>query len=242
MIQAFEIAWHGRLRAAHTNRKEPSVATKEIAIAVHSEEMTCGLKKANQLTRPFYLVRHGETDWNAERRLQGQLDVALNDVGRLQSAQSGSTLRRLIAAGRKAPAHFAFISSPLSRARETMEILRDVLELPREGYSVEPRLAELSFGRWEGLTYPEARALVGDRDKWNFAAPQGESYAQLLVRVREWHASVQGDVVVATHGGVARVLMVLFGVWKCDEAPEGDVEQGVVYEFGPWVMKIHRII
>jgi len=98
--------------------KEPSVATKEIAMAVHSEEMTWGSKKANQLTRPFYLVRHCETDWNAERRLQGQLDIPLNDVGRLQPAQSGSTLRRLIAAGRKAPAHFAFISSPLSRPGE----------------------------------------------------------------------------------------------------------------------------
>jgi broad specificity phosphatase PhoE len=194
----------------------------------------------------FYFVRHGETDWNAERRLQGQLDIPLNDVGRLQSAQSGSTLGGLIAAGRKVPAHFAFISSPLSRARETMEILRDVLGLARGGYTVAPRLAELSFGRWEGLTYPEVRALDGlalmlrERDKWNFAAPQGESYAHLLIRVREWHASVEGDVIVAAHGGVARVLMVLFGVRTPEDAPLGDVEQGVVYEFGPGVMKIHR--
>jgi broad specificity phosphatase PhoE len=196
----------------------------------------------------FYFVRHGETDWNAERRLQGQLDIPLNDVGRLQSAQSGSTLRGLIAADRKAPAHFAFISSPLSRARETMEILRDVLGLPREGYSVEPRLAEMSFGRWEGLTYPQVQVLDGpvlllrDRDKWNFVAPQGESYAHLLIRVRKWHASVEGDIVVAAHGGVARVLMVLFGVRTPEDAPGGDVEQGVVYEFGPGEMKVHRHI
>jgi probable phosphoglycerate mutase len=196
----------------------------------------------------FYFVRHGETDWNAERRLQGQLDIPLNDVGRLQSAQSGSTLRGLIAAGRKAPAHFAFISSPLSRARETMEILRGALGLPRDGYAVEPRLAELSFGRWEGLTYREVRALDGlvlvlrDCDKWNFAAPHGESYADLLIRVRDWHASVEGDIVVAAHGGVARVLMVLFGVRTPEDAPQGNVEQGVVYEFGPGVMKIHRMI
>jgi broad specificity phosphatase PhoE len=196
----------------------------------------------------FYFVRHGETDWNAERRLQGRLDIPLNDVGRLQSAQSGSTLRGLIAAGRKAPAHFAFISSPLSRARETMEILRDVLGLSRAGYTVEPRLAELSFGRWEGLTYPQVRALDGlvlvlrERDKWNFVVPQGESYAQLLIRVREWHASIEGDVIVAAHGGVARVLMVLFGVRTPEDAPQGEVEQGVVYEFGPGVMTVHRTI
>jgi broad specificity phosphatase PhoE len=193
----------------------------------------------------FYFVRHGETDWNAERRLQGQLDIPLNDVGRRQSAQCGITLRSLIAGCRKAPADFAFISSPLSRARETMEILRRGLGLPREGYAIEPRLAELSFGRWEGLTYGEVRALdrgglaVRERDKWNFTTPEGESYAQLLVRVREWHAGVEGDIIVAAHGGVARVLMVLFGVRTPEEAPLGDVGQGVVYQFGPGVMKQH---
>jgi broad specificity phosphatase PhoE len=194
----------------------------------------------------FYFVRHGETDWNAERRLQGQLDIALNDLGRRQSAQCASTLRSLIAARRKAPADFAFISSPLSRARETMEILRGGLDLPRDGYAIEPRLAELSFGRWEGLTYAEVRALdysalaVRERDKWNFAPPEGESYAALLVRVRAWHAGVKGDIIVAAHGGVARALMVRFGVRTPQDAPGGDVEQGVVYEFGPGVMKQHR--
>jgi broad specificity phosphatase PhoE len=194
----------------------------------------------------FYFVRHGETDWNAERRLQGQLDIALNDVGRRQSAQCAATLRGLIAARRKAPADFAFISSPLSRARETMEILRSGLDLPPDGYAIEPRLAELSFGRWEGLTYAEVRALDGaalavrERDKWNFTTPEGESYAGLLVRVRAWHAGVKDDVIVAAHGGVARVLMVLFGVRTPQDAPLGDVGQGVVYEFGPGVMKQHR--
>ncbi len=194
----------------------------------------------------FYFVRHGETDWNAERRLQGQLDIALNDIGRRQSAQCGSTLRGLIAARRKAPADFAFISSPLSRARETMEILRGGLDLPRDGYAIEPRLAELSFGRWEGLTYAEVRALdsaalaVRERDKWNFTTPDGESYAGLLARVRAWHAGVTGDIIVAAHGGVARALMVLFGVRMPQDAPHGDVEQGVVYEFGAGVMKQHR--
>jgi len=193
----------------------------------------------------FYFVRHGETDWNAERRLQGQLDIPLNDVGRRQSAQCSCTLRALIAGGRKAPADFAFISSPLSRARETMEILRGGLGMPREGYAIEPRLAELSFGRWERLTYAEVRALdhwalaVRERDKWNFTTPQGESYAQLLVRVREWHACVAGDIIVAAHGGVARVLMVLFGVRTPEDAPLGDVAQGVVYEFGPGLMTRH---
>lgn len=56
------------------------------------------------------------------------------------------------------------------------------------------------------------------------------------MRVREWRASVEGDIIVVAHGGVARVLMVLFGVRTPEDAPHGDVEQGVVYEFGPGVM------
>jgi broad specificity phosphatase PhoE len=58
--------------------------------------------------------------------------------------------------------------------------------------------------------------------------------------VRAWHAGVKGDIIVAAHGGVARALMVLFGVRTPQDAPHGDVEQGVVYEFGPGVMKQHR--
>lgn len=193
----------------------------------------------------FYFVRHGETDWNAERRLQGRLDIPLNEVGRRQSVQCGGTLRGLIAARNKVPADFTFISSPLLRARETMEILRGVLGLPREDYATDIRLAELSFGRWEGLTYKEVRALdrsvlaMRERDKWNFVTPDGESYAQLLVRVRDWQAGVAGDTIVAAHGGVARVLMVLFGARTPEDAPHGDVVQGVVYEFGPGMMKRH---
>jgi broad specificity phosphatase PhoE len=193
----------------------------------------------------FYFVRHGETAWNAERRLQGQLDIPLNERGRRQSTQCGDILRGLLAVGGKTPADFAFIASPLSRARETMEIVRGGLGLPGEGYATDPRLAELSFGRWEGLTYQEVRALdrsvlaVRERDKWNFAPPDGESYAQLLVRVRAWHAGLSGDVIVAAHGGVARVLSVLFGARPPREATEGDIVQGVVYAFAAGAMVRH---
>jgi probable phosphoglycerate mutase len=95
----------------------------------------------------------------------------------------------------------------------------------------------LSFGSWEGLTYKEVRdrdrSILArrDRDKWNFQPPGGESYAQLLVRVREWHDSVSGDAVVTAHGGVARAFLVLYGVKSPSEAPLGDIAQGVVYEF-----------
>jgi broad specificity phosphatase PhoE len=193
----------------------------------------------------FYFVRHGETDWNAERRLQGQLDIPLNDLGRQQAAQCGHILRDLITARHKTAPDFAFISSPLSRARETMEILRSSLGLPRPGYAIDARLAELSFGRWEGLTYKEVRTLdrsvlaVRERDKWNFCPPEGESYAKLMVRLRSWKAELTSDAIVAAHGGVARVLMVLFDVRTPEEATHGDIIQGAVYQFSPGAVKLH---
>jgi broad specificity phosphatase PhoE len=193
----------------------------------------------------FYFVRHGETDWNAERRLQGQRDIPLNALGRRQSARCGGILRDLLARGGRTPAAFTYVASPLSRARETMEILRGSLGLPPEGYATDHRLAELSFGHWEGLTYREVRdrdrsvLAARERDKWNFAPPDGESYADLLVRVRDWYSNLAGDVVVASHGGVARVFAVLFGVRSPADATHGDVVQGAVYGFTQGAMTRH---
>ena len=173
--------------------------------------------------RKLYFVRHGETDWNAERRLQGRRDIPLNALGRKQAARSGELVANLLA-----------IST-----RETMEIMRAELGVPPQDYTIDARLAELSFGKWEGLTYRQVRALdrsvlaTRERDKWNFQPPGGESYAQLLVRVREWHDGMTEDAIIAAHGGVARALLVLYDVKSPAEAPLGDVAQGVVYEFAP---------
>jgi broad specificity phosphatase PhoE len=193
----------------------------------------------------FYFIRHGETDWNVERRLQGSRDIPLNGRGRRQAAQCGDTLRSLIETGGRTPADFAYASSPLLRASETMDIVRGALGLPAAGYATDPRLAELSFGRWEGRTYKEIGAAnpaalkLRDRDRWNHRPPGGESYADLLVRLRAWYDGVTGNVVVTAHGGVARAIMVMFGVRTTAEVPLGDIEQGVVFEFAPGAMKKH---
>ena len=79
-------------------------------------------------------------------------------------------------------------------------------------YRVDARLAELSFGEWEGLTYAEVmmrdKHIVDRRegDKWHFLPPGGESYQQVAVRVGAWYAAAERDTVVAAHGGTARLL------------------------------------
>ncbi len=195
----------------------------------------------------LYFVRHGETDWNRERRLQGRHDVPLNALGRDQATRCGTVLRDLLARTCRAPDEFDFVSSPLGRARETMELVRAELGVAPEAYSVDARLAELSFGHWEGLTFAELRARDPDivtiaareYDKWNFVPPGGESYAQLLLRVEAWHAEVERDTIVVAHGGIARTLIVHFGIMPPAKAPLGDVDQGVVYEFALGSLRRH---
>ena len=99
-----------------------------------------------------YFVRHGQTDWNAEHRLQGQADIALNALGRAQATRNGRKLAELIAD----PADFDFVASPLGRTRETMELVRAAMGLEPHGYRTDPRLIEVHFGDWQGHTLGRA--------------------------------------------------------------------------------------
>src|SRR5580700_4070877 len=96
----------------------------------------------------LYYVRHGLTDWNTAGRLQGHRDIPLNQTGRAQAVSCGHILRDLFARDGRQAAAYDYVSSPLSRARETMEIVRATLGLAPGRYAIEPRLTEISFGEW----------------------------------------------------------------------------------------------
>jgi len=185
----------------------------------------------------IYYVRHGLTDWNVQQRLQGHRDVPLNREGRAQAVQCGEILRDLLDRDDRSPRELDYVSSPLVRARETMELMRATLGLQRGGYRVDARLAEISFGEWEGLTYADVLArdqdVVGRREsnKWSFLPPGGESYAQLTVRLRAWYETVDTDTVVAAHGGTARALIAHLAIAAPDDATHYSIDQGVVYVF-----------
>jgi probable phosphoglycerate mutase len=190
------------------------------------------------MPRPtLYFARHGETDWNRERRLQGQHDIPLNALGRVQSSRCGAILRDLLARSGNSAPDYEYVSSPLGRARETMELIRAELGLLPQQYRTDARLMEMSFGRWEGYTFAElqeresAGLAARERDKWGFVLPGGESYAQLVVRIGEWYAEVVRDTVVSAHGGVCRALIAHLGIAQPEVASTGEVGQGVVYVF-----------
>jgi broad specificity phosphatase PhoE len=185
----------------------------------------------------LYFIRHGETDFNVAQRLQGRSDTSLNARGRAQSSEFAGVLRDLFVRDRREPSDYAYVSSPLLRARETMEIVRSALGLDPKAYGIDERLAEISYGEWEGFTLAEIQARDPgvlqrrERDKWGFTPPGGESYRDVAARVAAWYATVARDTVVAAHGGVARVLMANFHILPEEEATHADVLHGVVYVF-----------
>jgi probable phosphoglycerate mutase len=185
----------------------------------------------------LYLIRHGETDFNVAQRLQGRYQTSLNARGRRQANECGGVLRDLFAREGRQPGDYAYVSSPLKRASETMELVRAALGLDPVAYDVDDRLAEIAYGEWEGFTLPEIAARDPDvlkrrdRDKWDFVPPGGESYREVAMRVGAWYATVKRDTVVAAHGGVARALMADFHILPEEEATHADILHGVVYVF-----------
>ena len=186
----------------------------------------------------IWFVRHGQTDWNAQRRLQGQRDVDLNASGLAQAAEAATRLKR-IAGERLREADF--LASPLIRTRRTMEVLRGKLGLQAEEYRTDPRLKEIGFGAWEGSTWAEIRrwdpggAAARDRDRWNYRpkGQGGESYAMLTERVSAMVGEIEGPTVMVAHGGVARALLVSLGHLDIYAAPRLGIRQGSILVLDP---------
>ncbi|WP_112712935.1 histidine phosphatase family protein [Rhizobium sp. BK696] len=178
----------------------------------------------------IYVVRHGQTDWNAERRLQGQKDIPLNAIGREQARLNGIDLAEILKVEGIA---FDFVASPLTRTRQTMEIMRTAMGIDPRGYRTDERLVEVSFGDWEGFTLKELKATQRDRvsernlNKWDFIPPgdDAESYEIMSWRSASWLNSVDKPTVCVTHGGVIRSLFKMIGDVPKHEAAEGEIWQ-----------------
>ncbi|MBH5389806.1 MULTISPECIES: histidine phosphatase family protein [Bradyrhizobium] len=185
----------------------------------------------------IYFLRHGETEWNALGRLQGTRDVPLNARGRAQAVQAAGILADLFRREGRDRAALPYVSSPLGRARQTMELARETLGLSASDYSLDDRLREIGYGVWEGLTLAESEASDPDvyasrlADKWTVAPAGGETYAAVQLRMLDWYESLLVDTVAVAHGGTCRALMVALGVETPVSAAELFIEQGAVYVF-----------
>ncbi len=171
------------------------------------------------------LIRHGPTDWNARKLVQGSTDVPLSDAGRTKVA--GWTLPREVDG-------FAWVSSPLSRCLETANILT--------GASVraDARLVEMAWGEWEGRTLAELRAQLGDlMAAWearglDFQAPGGESPRAVQNRLRPFlRDCAEGGcpTVAVCHKGVIRAIYAMAADWDMTCKPPVKLNDDCVHIF-----------
>jgi probable phosphoglycerate mutase len=176
-----------------------------------------------------YLVRHGQTQWNRDHRIQGRLDSPLTELGRQQARRTGRALARLGLAG------LPVSVSPLGRTLATLEILAG--EAALGPVTEEPRLRELALGSWEGLTFDQVQArfpalLEGSTaHTWYFRAPDGEGFDTARARVGSWLGEQTGPVLAVAHGMVGRVLRAVYLDLPGAQAQAEPLAQDVIWHF-----------
>jgi broad specificity phosphatase PhoE len=168
------------------------------------------------------LLRHAETAWNAEGRVQGRTDVPLSDAGR-------ASLR-----GRALPPAcrgMRVVTSPLARCVETAALL-GVADAARE-----PRLMEMDWGEWQGQTLAALRQSHGKAMADNeargldFRPPGGESPREVAARVAAWLEELREPTLAVTHRGVIRAVLSLATGWDLTGKPPAELDRHAVHFF-----------
>ncbi len=162
----------------------------------------------------IYLLRHGETVWNREGRFQGHGDAPLTAAGVAQARAMGRRLGQELSL--QAPVRI--VSSPLYRAWQSAVLVAEELALDPGRIQFDPRLKEVGFGQWEGLTRDEIKASnleewrLRKADVWNHVPPAGESLAKLETRAEDWLRANRDrePLVVLSHGLTSRILRGLY--------------------------------
>lgn len=182
------------------------------------------------------LLRHGQTAFNAEHRLQGHLDAPLTDLGQAQARRMGARVAA-IAAGRPTVIH----ASSLGRAQATARLVAGAFAAPPP-IRPDPRLMEVSVGAWEGRTVDEIlQAWPGHRERfppgeWLFNAPGGETLDILRTRAGAALADILADPtpvrVIVAHGVTNWVLRMVHTGLGPAETLIMDLPQDAVFELG----------
>ncbi|HCE3313953.1 TPA: histidine phosphatase family protein [Vibrio parahaemolyticus] len=174
------------------------------------------------MTRRIFVLRHGETEFNADKKLQGHCNSSLTSKGSDQARRVGTTLKQYVE-----NRLFRVYSSTLGRALQTSQIVCQELNYSYENLNKEPRLKEFSLGEWEQRTIPsleqEIPNLLAQND-WYLQAPNCETYESVRERLSSWLSDVthDEDIVVVSHGLTGIVLRgLLLGmdytqVWQQD--------------------------
>lgn len=163
----------------------------------------------------LYLTRHGQTEWNVEGRVQGRSDVPLTEEGLRQARELAARLAQT----QDGPDHVDLVvSSPLSRARVTAEVVCEALCVPLE---VAPELTEQSFGAFEGVSNKDPRFQAA-KGAFFERFEGGESFLDVAARVYPYldrlrAAHAREGVLMVTHNGICRVVQSYFRELSNDE-------------------------
>ena len=159
-----------------------------------------------RMAHPLFLVRHGQTAWNAARRFQGQTNIPLNATGRAQAVSNGQALLAFMRQRGYDPSQLCVMSSPLDRALETAMIVCQELGIVAS-VRLDERLSEQFYGEWEGLMaeeialrYPQEWNARKD-DYWMFKPSGGESGAEVRARVQSLLEECQPMTLLVGHFG-----------------------------------------
>jgi broad specificity phosphatase PhoE len=181
----------------------------------------------------IYLVRHGQTEFNAIGRWQGQVDSPLTELGKMQAKRIGRSLRDLINSN-----DVAIFSSPLGRALSTASTIAD--EIGFSGRVIpDSRLMEVGMGSWDGLTdyeiemeWPGAREGLG-RHEWFFHSPDGETYGsmegRLALALNDVSSHNAATKIIVSHGVAGRIIRKLFAGLDKDAALSLEVPQDAIF-------------
>ncbi len=160
----------------------------------------------------IYLVRHGQTEFNRDKRLQGQCDSPLTELGQDQARRMGTHLKALVDDHER----WRIIASPLGRAAHTARIIRDTIGLKAQ-IEHDPRIQELHVGDWEGLDHAgiEAAAPGFTREPgWLLRAPGGERHDDIVARVTDFLSGIDEtdgvNRIVVSHGITGRILRGIY--------------------------------
>ncbi|WP_019954876.1 histidine phosphatase family protein [Yoonia vestfoldensis] len=179
----------------------------------------------------LYILRHGETEWNAENRMQGALNSPLTSKGEADAARQGAILAQLDLTG------FQFWCSPQGRAVQTAGI---ALGRIAAHIRTDDRLREIGVGDWAGLLR-DTLPMPGGPDPVaaQYAmAPNGEGFARVEARCRDFLSDLTGPAVLVTHGITSRVLRRLVAGDAAITVPTAHGGQGRVYHLKDGVQSL----
>lgn len=170
----------------------------------------------------LYILRHGQTIWNKQGRFQGRKNSALTKTGQEQALNQAKILSNLPSKP------INIYVSPQGRTLETAHLALG----ENTPFTIEPRLQEIAFGQWEGLTKQQIKSQTNDTlddGTWQFKSPDGETFEMISTRVSAFLNELTEPAIIITHGTTSVILRGLYMGLNQSEMLKLPKGQGCVY-------------